>query len=114
MTLQLATDTSPEATSRYGVVVHHDSRHTFRYCKSLLMNVFGLDDDEACRHCWTITTQGKSTVWIGKYHDAERFCQMIAEFQTVLDAQNARRANVDVDAGHPPLRTTIECILCDA
>jgi ATP-dependent Clp protease adapter protein ClpS len=100
-----------KSSDLFRIVVHHDLRHTFRYCKSLLIAVFGLTDEEACEQCWTMTTQGQAVVWIGKQQDAERYCQMVNDFQATLDAEYSFRPDEQADAGYPPLRTTIESLV---
>jgi ATP-dependent Clp protease adapter protein ClpS len=98
----------------YAVVLHDDRRHTLRYCKALLCEVFGMSETAATVATWVVNTEGRGIIWMGQREEARRLCAAVVEFQHRIDAGCDGDSVLNLDAGHPPMRTTIERVASEA
>lgn len=90
------------------IVLHDDRQHTLRYCKRLLREVFGMSETAATVITWVINTEGRAVAWTGGREEAHQLCEKVLEFQRRVDERHDALSQSSLDAGHPPMRTTIE------
>lgn len=90
------------------VMLHDDRQHTLRYCKALLCEVFGMSETAATVVTWVINTEGRAIAWTGSRDEAARLCEAVLVFQQRVDEHRDEESQSSLDAGHPPMRASIE------